>query len=87
MSPVTSVKDFTANQCKRRCPRGIKIALRDATNIHDVPEDYWDFLDKYGLMEINKKNGKPRFSKKGRAVIKSLRDCFVGDRLVAGSAA
>lgn len=87
MPPVTDVKSFTADQCKRRCPRGIKIALRDATNIHDVPEDYWDFLDKYGLMEINENTGNPRFSKKGRTVIKSLRDCFVGDRLVAGSAA
>jgi len=67
--------------------RGIKIALRDATSIHDVPEDFWDFLDKYGLMEINENTGNPRFSKKGRAVIKSLRDCFVGDRLVVESEA
>lgn len=51
------------------------------------PRDYWDFLDKYGLMEINENSGKPRFSKKGRAVIKSLRDCFVGDRLVVESGA
>lgn len=85
MSQETDAKNFTANQCKRRCPRGIKIALRDATNIYDVPKDYWDFLDKYGLMEVNENTGKPRFSKKGGALIKSLRDCLMGDRMITQS--